>query len=443
MQAPKAKKKSESGKHAKISKAAEKPTEVTPKMPQTSERPTLTYGMMATKNPDLATKYTVAPPYDEGFLKNAKEVRARDLYNQYEQFDASELVAFDDDVDNISETVTPFIAGFVLKVSKPNPNNKEGFQFSKFTANGKLKKKLATTVNYKRIITFADINCPKATCFAMLEDTNERHNLWFQRDKSKKDFYVSTKVAILAPKILGKMKNGCILVTTDRPFEVFIARSPILPRRPLLPNVTSHDMTYFIMKGVKIGLEPNDQPIAIKTSCNSETCDRLGMGKNATAPCGCFHQHRNDSTAMNSVLKFSFSFKDGVDKVVRISDFTSLRTSRVFFHRRKILYDYEILTMNEVVTIIGSKFKQSIAYVNKQGGWTVVGWYVRALKEEDDKEERDEHLVHESLKINVSFLQPTKASGATIPEKHAIKAEDIEDAITATNDVAGAADDEY
>ena len=387
---------------------------------------------------NLTSRFTITKPYNNGFLQNCQLVRVKDLYNRLDQQTDCNTVSFLTDPGKVTLPVTKFTCGILLKINKANPNAKE-VQFTKYTFTAGRAKKKSTTMTYKRLLTFADATCPNGTTFVLLEDSNETHNIWFQRDKSKKYFKVGCKVAILNPTVTGKFKSGSIVVETKRALELY--QLPNVPERPLRSNQTQHDMTFFLLKGQGIGLSSSDMPIPIKTACTSEHCDRLGCGTNATASCGCFHQNRNDSTALASVLKFNFSFRDSNGEMIHINDYVSLKTSRVFFQGEKILYDYDALSMNEIVNLIGMKFKSCIAHVNANGGWTVGGWYLRAYKDDEDKDENDEQVGHETLKYNICYLYPTKQRPANIPSDFLVTEEDISQIINQACNAAADEDD--
>ena len=99
---------------------------------------------------------------------------------------------------------------------------------------------------------------------------------------------------------------------------------------------------------------------------------------------------------------------------------TSLRTSKLFFRGKNILSDADMLNTNTVYDYVQEKWRSVIDHVNDNGGWTIVGWYIRATIEDDDKDGNDETLLRDNVKINVSYLYPSTKASQNIPDVHTI-----------------------
>jgi hypothetical protein len=84
-----------------------------------------------------------------------------------------------------------------------------------------------------------------------------------------------------------------------------------------------------------------------------------------------------------------------------------------------------------------------IDHVNNNGGWTIVGSYIQATIEEDDKDENDKSLLRTNVKINVWYLYPSSKAVQVIPNEHTIDNNEVKKLATpaagATSDYA----DEY
>lgn len=79
-------------------------------------------------------------------------------------------------------------------------------------------------------------------------------------------------------------------------------------------------------------------------------------------------------------------------------------------------------------------------HVNSNGGWTIIGWFIRATVDEDDKEEQDEMLLRTNVKINVSFLYPSTKKGQAIPNDRTIHQEKITELLSNTTSATEMAD---
>lgn len=277
---------------------------------------------------------------------------------------------------------------------------------------------------YKRALKFADLGDRNKGTFVVFERTNEDCNRHWFHDPRTERVRVGERFAILNPRCIGILKSGSFMVETDRPIQLLI--SPAIPHRSLDTSKAKHELRYFVLKQKKIRPDKENPPVAWRTKCNSITCDRLKHSSNTNYICACFNQSsRNDTTARNTVIKISFSFKDSQDVKHRIRGFTSLRTSQVFFENEMICSEPNILVSGGVSQLLVHKYYATINYINKNGGWTIVGWYIRAVKEEEDKDEDDDDLLHSTIKINISYLYPSITLPKQIPSEHLITKQDI------------------
>ena len=198
------------------------------------------------------------------------------------------------------------------------------------------------------------------------------------------------------------------------------------------------------MKAKKLLLHEDDTIDPVKTKCNFHACDRQNakaMGIQST--CGCWMQNsRSDNGPKNTVMMFSFYFSDENEKVFRVADFTSLYTSKLFFKNNNILADVKSLQNNAVYDYVQEQWRQIVNFVNANGGWTIVGWYIRAVLEEEEKDDTDEVLFRTNVKINVSHLTPTTKTGLEIPGNSLIDQDKINDILAEQTSTPTAPDDE-
>ncbi|CAB9530990.1 hypothetical protein SEMRO_3168_G344680.1 [Seminavis robusta] len=250
------------------------------------------------------------------------------------------------------------------------------------------------------------------------------------RDSGKKGVTVGARFAILSPKPVGILKNGASLIQTGRPFEML--SGPPIPMKPYEPHKVKREMTFFVLKQTEIKRQKLGMPVAINTLCSAETCDRIKAGTNVAAQCACFAQYsRNGSTARNVCIKLDFSFQSNGERV-SIDNFTSLRTSRLLFDNETISVDCQTLHHNNIATEIAKTWKKIVKHVNENGGWTIMGWFVRAIKNEEDKQENDEDAMHESIKTNITYLYPTTLKHENIPPEMLVRNVFIQGAVNQT-----------
>jgi hypothetical protein len=375
----------------------------------------------ATLVPDYNTmaNYKVLPNYDSGFLKKGQVTTISKLLENREETNTRNLT-----IDSFgpakkkTDIGTVFLFGLILRITVPS--NKAGDSAFPLYKKNKFDKKASNRATYKKCILIADLADPNQLTGVILEESNEDHNRLFQRDISLDSVAVGAKCAIMTPRIEGhQLKNGAWVISTNRPLEFL--QLPTLPRRSLRTERIGHEIRYYILKGTKVMLLDDDNIDPIKTKCNFHSCDRHNASTLGNQTCGCWVQNRrNDTGPKNTVLMFSFYFPDSNNKIMKVDDFTSLRTSKLFFRGKNILSDADMLNTNTVYDYVQEKWRSVIDHVNDNGGWTIVGWYIRATIEDDDKDENDETLLRDNVKINVSYLYPSTKASQNIPDVHTI-----------------------
>lgn len=371
--------------------------------------------------------FGVLDNYDGGFLPRGRVTNISELTADRERVQTDRLTT---DLFNSpakrQKAETRFLWGMLMRVSVPNSKNSNDGNYSAFKKN-RFDRRPKPTANYKRSLHFADLGDEGQQTFVILEENNEQHNLLFKRDLSLANVKVGNRCAILTPKFDGsQLKNGAWVITTNRPLE-FLS-GPRIPRRPLRSERIGHEIRYFVLKGRKIMVLQDDNVDPVKTKCNFHTCDRLNCQSTGNSGCGCWVQNRRtDNGPRNTVLMFSFYFQDSNGRVQKVTDFTSLHTSKLFFQGKNILADTDTLQNNQVYEYLQDKWRDTIDHVNNNGGFTLIGWYIRATVEDEEKDEQDEDLYRANVKINVSYLYPSKMATTKIPEDLTMKQTEISD----------------
>jgi hypothetical protein len=387
-------------------------------------------------------KYKVLPNYDAGFLKKGEVTTVTKLLETREETNTQNLTMQSfGSAKKKRDVGTNFIFALILRITVPS--NKSGEAAFPLFKKNKFDKKATTRAAYKKCILVADLADPNQLTGVILEESNEDHNRLFQRDISLDNVSVGSKCAIMNPRIEGhQLKNGAWVITTNRPLEFL--QAPTLPRRPLRSERVGHELRYYIIKGAKVMLLDDDNIDPLKTKCNFHSCDRHNANGLGNQTCGCWVQNRrNDNGPKNTVMMFSFYFQDSSGKIVKVQDFTSLRTSKLFFKGKSILSDADTLNTNAVYDYVQDQWRSVIDHVNSNGGWTIVGWYIRATVEEDDKDENDETLLRTNVKINVSYLYPSSKTVQFIPNEHTIDNNEVKKLATPAAGVTSDDADEY
>ena len=285
-------------------------------------------------------------------------------------------------------------------------------------------KKVAFSTPYKSMYTFASLLDSDEITFVIMEESVEMENVFFNRDLSRKDFRIGERFAILLPTLMGSLKSGARIISTDLPFERLSGPSiPIvLPR----DRETVHDQRYFVVKSTIIN---GGEPLVLKTTCTADACDRQGSDR--PVKCGCYCQFtRSGSTARQTVLRFRNLeiIPQGGSENILIEKFISLRTSRLLFSGLMIPLTTDQLNNGFARARIQHCWKSLLLWVNNNGGWTVVGSYLRAHENSENVGEgADGNSLRQSVTHKLVYMYPTNVDIATIPVGMQIRREDVVD----------------
>jgi hypothetical protein len=385
--------------------------------------------------------YVVYPNYDNGFTADGRVTTLTELIATREAQQTDRLsLEFFNKAPKKPKVETPFLFMLVLKISVPSTKAGDTPYKDMFKKNA-FNKKAKQNGSYKKCILLADLGDPNQLTAVILEESNEDHNRLFARDKTMERVAVGQRCAIMSPKLEGnQLKNGAWVLTTNRPLEFLSA--PRVPTRTLRSERVGHEIRYFVMKGIKIHLLDNDVVDPLKTMCNFHSCDRQNASKLRTQTnCGCWMQNKQmDNSPRNTVLMFTFYFSDANRNIIQVKDFTSLKTSKLFFKNQNILAEMEDLHNNSVYSYVQTQWRKGVAHVNDNGGWTIVGWFIRATIDEDDRDEADETLFRANVKINVSYLYPSTQKGYKIPEGDTIDQTKLKELICSGNNATAQTD---
>ncbi len=356
----------------------------------------------------------------QGFSKNCQPITLECLIRREEKVEGDDSSDEDVDLSRLSTlTTSKFLWLVLLGLSRAKAETKVDFTTFKKQKRGKMQS------TYKHKYLFGSLNDRSLMTCVILEKNNDEHNVHWSWHRSKHNVRVGIRLAVQNPRVIGHLPTKSVIIETKLPF-IILGGPPIKPA-PIIADTASHIMKYFILKEHKIKCEYDHLPVPWKTSCNADYCDRLEFKHNHNAPCGCWGMFaKNDSSARNAVLQFDFKFKAN-GNTNHVKNFTSLRTSRLFFKGEKIAADVDALTIHQNTRSIQEKFLKTLHFVNKSGGWTIIGWYIRGEKQgEEPKQDNEESLLSDGdLKINVAYLYPTKIKHKDIPDANLFCEEDL------------------
>ena len=89
--------------------------------------------------------------------------------------------------------------------------------------------------------------------------------------------------------------------------------------------------------------------------------------------------------------------------------------------------DFDVLSLGENISALQKKVLTAMKYINNNGGWTIVGWFIRGEKQiEDPKDDNEEDLLSDGeVKHNICYLYPTTQDVTKLPENCTFGPDDL------------------
>ena len=185
---------------------------------------------------------------------------------------------------------------------------------------------------------------------------------------------IGTFFRIISPHpIENKMRGDIPLLKTDIPLIV-MTRPTLEHSIPVYKELGEHNSMAFVLVGMKVNINRSSP---IQTTCGGLLCDKQRCDDwNGTRGCGCYHMSPDISSI---VFQHSVFFSVGNDRIYH-SNFSSNKFSS-FYLSRRLPGSTPVSTLRVTKDFwdIEDCIKNVLDLVNRNGGWTVVGWYKRGV----------------------------------------------------------------
>lgn len=313
------------------------------------------------------------------------------------------------------ELVGKTICGIVLSLKHGTASKQKVYERSNFQSLYMTKRqKLVNTAPYDRLMICGDLT-DGGNCFAMI---------WPDAEEGRKRcFNISGGISLGNIIYIGEPKKQDSTLGSSMPIVKSVWRvipimfnatteiSAVLPQVRLVIPKESGEHRYFVYHNLKV--EIFGFRLAYEdVSCAGRFCDRA-FPRIANVHCGCFQP----SASLNpTVGEFNVNvvFPDRTtyegDNETTIQDFRSLRTTELFFENLEDFASQENLIIEQRTAQMRAKIAGMNAYINENGGWTVVGWFRRG--DVTDASTEDAKVEAESVTLHISTLIPSKNLGA-------------------------------
>ena len=326
-----------------------------------------------------------------------------DMFNDNCRFIDISMLRNPDTFRNREDTMLRF---FVLGCNMGISNTAAVRTMSTSTYNNNKKARTAYTSTYNRYFLVADLQNPPH-CGAILSRSAD--------ESSRLLSFVNGGTFVGVPFCASEPLPSYQTLGDYLPI-LHLERSPFLPLKSTYDNLQSTEsmmslptnvgeMNYFVL--INKSIELHSINVSPEQCCVGVQCDRQ-KGKSG---CTCLHSTNHNS----SVYEFDVEFpvpeaiirsKRNPNTTTAFS-FRSLRSTEIFFQNFESYCTHHTITdqMKNKITL-RAKFNDMVEYINTNGGWTIVGWFMMGSVV-DAATYATEKVQNNDITIHLSYLYPT------------------------------------
>lgn len=343
-----------------------------------------------------------------------------------DKLDISNKVSLQDIVSNNGDTYcqssdNKFVVGIVTNVVRNNQNNITSY-FANFYNKQNEKKK--TTKTFDRMIFFMDVFSLSGQCGVIIYNNNDKaHQSLSLVISSDNAVLPGTAIAIMEPTYeklyLGDNNDMPILLDDDMksiiPLDMKENKWIWQREFPISTLITDVGTRAFLYK--KVFLKLNHVQI-VKSNCTGQLCDRIHKEDGSTS-CFCFSTPHTQSLVLScNVFVYNNLDLDNSTHFIHVNRhfqsyrFTMLLTDRVIIDTTMIADETQ-----KYQPKLRLHVSAYVKYVNEHGGWTIMGWYRNALKQDanvttdDRKSKSDDNknkILSEEVEPHIVRLVPNE-----------------------------------
>jgi hypothetical protein len=263
-------------------------------------------------------------------------------------------------------------------------------------------KSFGTTSNYNRYFLVADLENPPHCAAIMPRTIGETSNLL---KYTQGDTLLGSTFCIHEPNLSFQSLGDSTTILSlahESLLPVASTSDALTSTEALLAYPTSAGETnYFILTSKRISL--GRITLAKDSSCSGVQCDR----QKPKGECTCLHTTSSNSLVYSFDVVFPVPTRIDAEGSTTVHGFRSLRTTELLFH------DFEqhastITPEDELsrTSLYRSKINTMVNYINNNGGWTIVGWFM--LGSTSDSANSQDKVENFAITLHLSYLLPTK-----------------------------------
>jgi len=283
--------------------------------------------------------------------------------------------------------------------------------YSSQRGTGGTRPRQGVTTFYDRILFFADLSSRNGQCFAMIlqNSADSRHMFLHART----NVAVGQCFVIVEPHaVSNSLSLGLPLVTTDSPLLPLAFRVQDVPEVPVrLPNM--NETLYFAMHGAEIVLS-GVTIISRNVSCNGTLCDRQTAvpGDSRAVSCGCLHSPKEQgiSVVMECRVKFAVPLAFDESGFTGVDSVRSWRLTKLFIAPLNAPQVSDVANNRMKVTTFRNAASLMSGFINRNGGWTVVGWHRQGTTVDHSSNDQTDQVANLQQKLHICYLYPTNVN---------------------------------
>ena len=264
----------------------------------------------------------------------------------------------------------------------------------------------AMAASYDRILFFGDVSSTSGQCFAMILQTSadSRHILQHARS----NIAVGNVFIILEPNaVTNSLSLGLPVVSTENPLIPLIPRVTDIPPTPVrMPNM--NETQFFAMHNTRLDMT-SINVVSRNVSCRGTLCDRQSILSPSAlgAGCGCLHVGKDAGAVMDIRVKFSVPPSFDESGEIAVPNVRSWRLTKLLVVVPNAPQMSELGCHRPKLALFRNAVSLMNHYVNRHGGWTVVGWHRRGSVVDHSSTENTDQVANMEQRLHISYLYPS------------------------------------
>ena len=274
--------------------------------------------------------------------------------------------------------------------------------------NKSTKEKNATS--FTRLFLFSDYKARTGQVVYIIESRNQNERLWMRNPlhRDNGDISVGSVILVLSPPPIKLFLGAEIPILETRGGCILMKTPSVQMEMSINYRIDNNITRSFTLNNVKVELKAL---FAEESRCSGAFCDRqrcIDLVRTGKA-CGCYS---NADRLSSIVICFDLLLKHGpgYSKEINIDNFSSMRFSKLFLDKPMPLSaTCSMLDNTDAHFDMEDCVDSVLHYINKKGGFTVVGWYKHGeiVDVSKDTSKQEDKVAASEITTHVVTIKPT------------------------------------